>query len=844
MKYQDCTFENAVWKQLLEIKDEWNGCEMIGVLSSIAHTKINLSTIDHMVRNRTLWTYGYCNFNKPTPLTNDHPHLLTIMTDVCQKIGIAMPSTALLWNYWMCTPSLMVAFIKWFESTLKPTVLAHSLSMTNAQYASPSLTLDEIKQLCGVPYYPHVPFVFERLNKAFFIENTHSRIISSPLKHNNLFHKYYLNLVEKDTPIEYDVIQSILQTGKQICHLHIHNINLIDDYKYYIYNIILEYNLIITFNIGTIANLDSSITYLKVLNRGFDIGPKICVLHFIKTKKISYDYLLFLHSKTNLLLRKQMYDPLVKNFTRIKLISKLMTIQPTLMGIFPDWCFGNFNKQGILFSGKYEYDAYHSNNLYFNEILDYLNIKNRTKEFAAGNMMVLRKDVIDRIFNNNLEVFYNILNDIPSFDFNWFIHYNNLNKSISIKDAYDLYIHNSGPGNNLPIMNTDKSMPDAMIEHVFERIWLNVIKELNGSYLILDSTNIIDKYKIKLNAIYFPQFHEIAENNEFWGDKFTEWTLLKPYKDTVSIGEEELSIYKPHTDIGYYDLGEKSTLLKQIDIANNYGINGFIVYHYWFNKDKVLMTKPLEYFLDRTLTFPFSISWANESWTRRWDGGNNDMLLKQSYDDHLEHIQYLIPFFKMPNYIRNSLGECIFYIYNISFIPNFIGMMNLWITELKKHNLKIKIINTNNSFIENKRTTLPNDIFFFEPMNSGHIMTTTKYNNSSIFDYKHLQKYYLQYKGNTCHFGLPLSWNNCVRKTEFHIFKNFNMANLEDMLLILIAQNVLRYTNVLDIRVLHPYENFININAWNEWNEQAILEPNNITGYQTLETIRNIIREV
>jgi hypothetical protein len=169
MKYQDCTFENAFWKQLLEIKEEWLSCEMVGTLSSIAHTKIPLKEVDRIVRNKSFWRQGYYNFMNPdTPLANDHPHLLEIINDVCTILDLHQPSAAHC-NYWMCTPPLMTKFIEWFEEDLRPTVLSHPLIMENSEYGDPKLASNELMQLCGTPYYPHIPFVLERMNKAFFM---------------------------------------------------------------------------------------------------------------------------------------------------------------------------------------------------------------------------------------------------------------------------------------------------------------------------------------------------------------------------------------------------------------------------------------------------------------------------------------------------------------------------------------------------------------------------------------------------------------------------------------------------------------------------------------------------
>ena len=167
MKYQDVTFENAFWKQLLEIKDEWIFCDMVGVLGFKAYMKINIIAVHNAIVSDK---QGYHHFwaNK-LPLDSSHPHILPIMSDVCRDLSLVVPPRSFC-NYFMCSPMRMVDFINWFEQTAKPVVMAHPLIMTNAKYKEGTMTSSQLMALCGVPYYPHVPFIFERLNMAFFLD--------------------------------------------------------------------------------------------------------------------------------------------------------------------------------------------------------------------------------------------------------------------------------------------------------------------------------------------------------------------------------------------------------------------------------------------------------------------------------------------------------------------------------------------------------------------------------------------------------------------------------------------------------------------------------------------------
>jgi len=165
MKYQDLTFENAFWKQLLEIKDEWISCDMVGVLGFKAYKKISIVMVHNaIVSGKQNYYHFWANSLPPDTF---HPHMATIMTDVCRDLGIAIPTRSYC-NYFMCSPTNMLDFIEWFETKAKPVVMSHRLIMTNAVYKAGRMTSQELMALCGVPYYPYVPFVFERLNIGFF----------------------------------------------------------------------------------------------------------------------------------------------------------------------------------------------------------------------------------------------------------------------------------------------------------------------------------------------------------------------------------------------------------------------------------------------------------------------------------------------------------------------------------------------------------------------------------------------------------------------------------------------------------------------------------------------------
>ena len=163
-------------------------------------------------------------------------------------------------------------------------------------------------------------------------------------------------------------------------------------------------------------------------------------------------------------------------------------------------------------------------------------------------------------------------------------------------------------------------------------------------------------------------------------------------------------------------------------------------------------------------------------------------------------------------------------------------MLSIWETELKKHNLKIKIINTENSFTTNHDYGETN--FLFEPMYSSCYVPQQSTPECSTIDYCDILNKYKSTTFKNKHLGLPLYWNNKVRrkKNKFLNITNFTHEHLELFLLLLLAEHVSKYKNMYTNH-LPLLENFININAWNEWNEQAVLEPTTVDGYKNLTII-------
>lgn len=164
---------------------------------------------------------------------------------------------------------------------------------------------------------------------------------------------------------------------------------------------------------------------------------------------------------------------------------------------------------------------------------------------------------------------------------------------------------------------------------------------------------------MKKFAIFLPQFHEIEENNQWWGKGFTEWTHVKA----------ATPLYKGHKQPkvpqnGYYNLLEKSTVVQQTEMAAKYGIDGFVYYHYYFS-GKLIMEKPVENLLKwKDVNQKFFFCWANHTWVQG-KGPNRKILVEQTYGDEKDwenHFQYLLPYFKDERYEKKD-GMPLFMIY-------------------------------------------------------------------------------------------------------------------------------------------------------------------------------------
>jgi lipopolysaccharide biosynthesis protein len=367
-------------------------------------------------------------------------------------------------------------------------------------------------------------------------------------------------------------------------------------------------------------------------------------------------------------------------------------------------------------------------------------------------------------------------------------------------------------------------------------------------------------------AIHLPQYHPVAENDEWWGKGFTEWTNVTKARPLFK------GHYQPHlpADLGFYDLRLAEARAAQAEMAKQYGIYGFCYYHYWFNGRRIL-EKPAEEIL-RTgePDFPFMFCWANENWTRRWDGGDKVVLLKQEYSaaDDRNHLQALLPYFNDERYIKID-GKPVFAIYKSFLFPDIKQTTDTLRSEAAKHGLDLYLLKFEHHQLDDHRCSEEgfdasvefqpwSKMFsrfvkeFIQPQRAKQLSYRARYHYHKLrnqhhklkqlktidywkFDYNDYVSFvtehytypetYLRYPG-----VLP-GWDNTARRgKQASLFYNSNPQRFAEWL-------SYHYQN---FKAPNQQENFIFINAWNEWAEGNHLEPCRKWGRAYLEALQSV----
>ena len=345
---------------------------------------------------------------------------------------------------------------------------------------------------------------------------------------------------------------------------------------------------------------------------------------------------------------------------------------------------------------------------------------------------------------------------------------------------------------------------------------------------------------VRLIAFYLPQFHAIAENDSWWGEGFTEWSNVKTAQPQFE------GHYHPRVpgELGYYNLLDSTVQHRQIELAKLYGVGGFCFYTYWFG-GKLLLEKPVaKYLNDHSLDLPFCLCWANENWTRSWDGLYKDILISQHHspEDDLAFIQYISKYMLDERYIRID-GKPLLLVYRPNLLPAAKETAKRWRKWCRKNGIGEIYLAYTQSFetvnpikygfdaaveFPPNNSSLPNITRLVKPLNENYC--------GIIYDWwvfversRHYQNPSYKLFRSVC----P-SWDNTARrKNKGTIFLNSTPKAYQEWLSNAVAETCARISN--------PDERLIFVNAWNEWAEGAYLEPDKRTGYAYLDATRKAL---
>jgi lipopolysaccharide biosynthesis protein len=344
-------------------------------------------------------------------------------------------------------------------------------------------------------------------------------------------------------------------------------------------------------------------------------------------------------------------------------------------------------------------------------------------------------------------------------------------------------------------------------------------------------------------AFYLPQFHQTPENDTWWGEGFTDWhnvaraaPLYKGHRQPIEPGE-----------LGPYDLSDPEVMRTQAALAQEYGVDGFVMYHYWFD-GQPLLDRPLRNLLsDPSISFPFALCWANENWTRAWDGLEKDVLIAQTYQPGWADRYYddILPALRDPRYLRvNDLPMLV--VYRIGHVPDARQVIEGWKERAAAdglgglHVLAVTPSRDFEGFSQDVASALDGLVRFppgsgigiqsvarlargLSPDASGDVMSY-----DGAIDAADLET--IGPHGLRVHPGVMPGWDNTPRRGKAaYLFHGGNPVSFRRWL-----------ARAADAASSGPDEPLLFVNAWNEWAEGAHLEPDARFGRANLEAIRDV----
>lgn len=347
--------------------------------------------------------------------------------------------------------------------------------------------------------------------------------------------------------------------------------------------------------------------------------------------------------------------------------------------------------------------------------------------------------------------------------------------------------------------------------------------------------------RVRAIAFYLPQFHAIPDNDEWWGKGFTEWTNVTTARPLFE------GHFQPRipSELGYYDLRTPGVIEQQIELAKAHGLSGFCFHHYWFG-GKRLLEQPLERFLAIDHDFGFCLCWANEPWSRRWDGSDREVLMPQPHnlEQDVTFIHDVLPLLKDPRYICVD-GKPVLIVYRVGLLSSPLQVFERWRQIAQDNGLRGLHICMAETFggAEPLRHGCDSAVEF-----PPHKIRANKLSDrpaavaklsgeftGAIFDYGQVvaselaaaDPEYPRYK------TVMLGWDNTSRRGQAaNIFHGFSRSLFETWL-----EDACQRTE----RAFEGGQRLMFINAWNEWGEGTYLEPDRRYGRQLLQSVRDVL---
>lgn len=338
-------------------------------------------------------------------------------------------------------------------------------------------------------------------------------------------------------------------------------------------------------------------------------------------------------------------------------------------------------------------------------------------------------------------------------------------------------------------------------------------------------------------AFYLPQFHQIPENDEWWGEGFTEWTNVRRATPQFKGHRHPVS---PASRVGEYDLTDPSTIARQVKDATENGIDAFIYYHYWF-AGRRLLERPLDDYLKSNHSMPFAICWANENWSRRWDGKDRELLLAQDYGQATAESVFtsFLPYLEDSRYLRLG-GKLVILVHRVDQIPDTKRCADTWRAMARDRGLGELWLVASETFAGISPSRYGFDaVAEFPPVGDSNLSTTvgrrpegtSRDFRGRVNSYAKLARHYetRRQPNFPLHRGLVPRWDNTARRRSAAT--------------IFVGSTPARYGAWLSAArqsegAARGSEGIVFINAWNEWAEGAYLEADTTFGDRYLRASR------